>query len=102
MMAKEKHDIYQKKYHYKHGLTLIIGGATIARGDEIWEDEFDFIVRACNSHYKLLEACKTCMEFFEPNDSVPDDIRDQIREMIQRDPRCQRVKQAIAAVEGAE
>lgn len=49
----------------------------------------EFIVRACNCHYELLEACKKALHNIHGYTETPIKIRDQL-------------KQAIAKAEGKE
>ena len=52
----------------------------------------EFIVRACNSHYELLEACKRTVEMFDKNSTAMNELPYTYT----------RLKQVIAKAEGKE
>ena len=56
------------------------------------EANAEFIVRACNSHYELLEACKRTVEMFDKNSTAMNELPYTYT----------RLKQVIAKAEGKE
>ena len=52
----------------------------------------EFIIRACNSHYELLEACKRTVEMFDKNSTAMNELPYTYT----------RLKQVIAKAEGKE
>lgn len=56
----------------------------------------EFIIRACNSHYDLLEACRITLKAFEPS-KAGFDVNWAKMEIARH-----RIKQAIGKAEGKE
>jgi hypothetical protein len=77
--------------HYDHVAVSAMNRETKGR----MEANAKFIVRACNSHYKLLEACKEFVRFAELPNTVKrgDYIRYQMKAI-------DAAKEAIAKAEG--
>ena len=67
--------------------------------EEEWKANAKFIVRACNNHYKLLEASKNFKELI---DSCIKDKDKEESKVIKKHSSYDKLEQAIAKVEGVE
>lgn len=48
---------------------------------------------------QLLTACKAAVEFFRPRDTLPEDIKQHFRRIVEQDPILQQLRAAIANAE---